>query len=380
MADMTILIGADLAPVEADGELFAEGQTEMVVDQALLQHLQESDCCIFNLEGPLMNGGAPIRKDGPHISFREDSIRGFAPLHIGLLTLANNHIMDYGKDGLRRTRELLEEQGIPYIGAGDTIEEAKKPYIIEKAGRRVGVYACADREFSIASGALPGANPFAVPESLEHIRTLKEQCDHVIVLYHGGRELYRYPSPGLQKICRQMADAGADIVICQHSHCMGAKEEYNGAHILYGQGNFVFGEAEADVCIHSILMRIEIGDGLHITYLPFWREKGRIAVMPSGEERQVMAAFAKRNKEIAEPGFIERKYKELSESAIAGYLYQLAGWPLLLIRIDKLFGRRLIKRSFQKKEKRLLYVLNMFQCEAHRELIEEGLKNLLQRR
>lgn len=377
MTDMTIVIGADLAPIETDGKLFAEGKTALVVDPALLKHLQECDCSIFNLEGPLLNTGMPIRKDGPHISVREDSVNGFAALHIGLLTLANNHIMDYGEGGLCRTREILEQQGIPYIGAGNTIDEAKAPYIVEQAGRRVGVYACADREFSIASETLPGANPFTMPDSLNQIRTLKEQCDYVIVLYHGGRELYRYPSPGLQQICRQMADAGADIVVCQHSHCMGSEEEYHGARILYGQGNFIFGDAEDDVCVHSILMKIEIRETLHITYLPFRREKGRIVVMPSHEERRVMEEFEKRSMQIRKPGFIKEKYRELAETAIAGYLYQLAGWPLLLIRIDKLFGRRLIKKSFRKKEKRLLYVLNMFQCDAHRELIEQGLKNLL---
>lgn len=378
MADMTLIIGADLAPIAQDGARFAAGQTEAVVDAAILRELQNSDCNIFNLEGPLLDMGTPIVKDGPHISFREDSIEGFAALHIGMLTLANNHIMDYGVPGLKYTQKLLAGKGIPYIGAGDNVKEAGKPHIIEKSGKKVGIYACADREFSIADEAHPGANPFAGAESFHQIEQLKEQCDYVIVLYHGGRELYRYPSPGLQQLCRQMADCGADVVVCQHSHCIGAEEEYNGTRILYGQGNFVFGEAEAEIYVHSLLMKIEIENGLHISYIPFYREKDRIAMMPSDEEAKVMAEFAERNREIAQPGFVEKRYEQLAEEVIAGYLYQLAGWPLFFIRMDKLFGRRLIKRSFRKKQKRLLYVLNMFQCDAHREAIEQGLKGLLE--
>ncbi len=377
MADMTIIIGGDLAPVGADGGLFAKGQTERVVDPALLALLQESDYTVFNMEGPFLDEGVPIQKDGPHLSFKEEAVKGLKALHISLLTLANNHSMDYGAKGLSRTRELLDEQGIAYIGAGDTLKEAGKPHIFEKEGRKVGVYACADREFSIAGENTPGANPYSVPESLAQINALKEQCGYVIVLYHGGRELYRYPSPGLQKMCRQMADAGADVILCQHSHCLGAKEEYKGAHILYGQGNFVFGEPEDALCVHSVLVKIEAGDALRVAYVPFAREGGKLSPMPQEKEQSVMESFQERSRQIVQPGFVEHQYEQLARAASMGYLYQMAGWPLFFIRLDKLFGRRLICWSFRRKKKRLLCLLNMLRCDAHRELIEKGLETLL---
>ena len=66
------------------------------------------------------------------------------------------------------------------------------------------------------------------------------KCDYTIVLYHGGKEYYRYPSPNLQRVCRYMIEKGTDLVICQHSHCIGCEENYLSGKIVYGQGNFIF--------------------------------------------------------------------------------------------------------------------------------------------
>ena len=77
-------------------------------------------------------------------------------------------------------------------------------------------------------------------ESLDHIQNLKDQCDYVIVLYHGGKEHYRYPSPYLQRVARKMVEKGADLVVCQHSHCIGCYEKYKDSMIIYDQGNFIF--------------------------------------------------------------------------------------------------------------------------------------------
>ena len=85
-----------------------------------------------------------------------------------------------------------------------------------------------------------GSRPFDEFETIDDIRKAKKSADRVIVAYHGGKELCEYPSPRLMRVCRAMARAGADLILTQHSHCIGAYENYNGSHILYGQGNFNF--------------------------------------------------------------------------------------------------------------------------------------------
>ncbi|MFP3360883.1 CapA family protein, partial [Planococcus sp. SIMBA_143] len=84
----------------------------------------------------------------------------------------------------------------------------------------------------------------------------------------GGKEHYRYPSPYLQKICRKFVEKGADIVICQHSHAVGCFEEYHNSTIIYGQGNFVFDNSNIEFWQTSILVDINIKDGITIDYIP----------------------------------------------------------------------------------------------------------------
>ena len=85
-----------------------------------------------------------------------------------------------------------------------------------------------------------GSRPFDEIDTLEDIREAKKNADRVIVLYHGGKEMCRSPSPRLMKFFRAMIRTGADVVLGQHSHCIGCYENYEGGHILYGQGNFHF--------------------------------------------------------------------------------------------------------------------------------------------
>ena len=100
---------------------------------------------------------------------------------------------------MKSTTDILNKHGIPFVGIGDNLSEASKPYIIQKEEFNIGIYACAEHEFSIATENSSGANPFDPLEGLDHIQALKGKCDYVIVLYHGGKEHYRYPSPNLKK-------------------------------------------------------------------------------------------------------------------------------------------------------------------------------------
>ncbi len=120
---------------------------------------------------------------------------------------------------------------------------------------------------AIADEKTSGANLFAPLESMEHILNLKNVCDYVIVLYHGGKEHYRYPSPQLQKICRKMAEKGADLVICQHSHCIGCMEKYNNATIVYGQGNFIFAGADDEYWNTSLLITVDTDSENSVSFI-----------------------------------------------------------------------------------------------------------------
>lgn len=159
-----------------------------------------------------------------------------------VVNLANNHIRDYGSQGVLDTIQVLEEHGIPYLGAGKDMENSNRSLILEKKSHKIGLYSCTEHEFSIAGENSAGAHPVEEGEDILALQELKRQTDYVILLYHGGVEFYPYPTPEMQKRLRRYVRAGADLVVCQHSHCIGCTETYQNGVLVYGQGNFLFGE------------------------------------------------------------------------------------------------------------------------------------------
>ncbi|EYE87683.1 hypothetical protein Q428_12030 [Fervidicella metallireducens AeB] len=202
---MQLLIAGDLVPTKPNIALFNKGDSKSLLGEELYSLWDSADIRIFNLEVPLTEKEEPIPKCGPNLIAPTSTINGIKALNPSLLTLANNHILDQGELGFKSTQDILNKNNIPFIGIGNNLSEASKPYIIQQDGLKIGVYNCAEHEFTIATEETPGANPFEPLESLDQIHNLKEECDYVIVLYHGGKEHYRYPSPYLQKVCRKMA-------------------------------------------------------------------------------------------------------------------------------------------------------------------------------
>ena len=168
---------------------------------------------------------------------------------------------------------------------------------------------------------IPGANPFDPLESLDHIQELKTKCDYAIVLYHGGKEHYRYPSPYLQKVCRKICEKGADLVICQHSHCIGCFEQYEGSTIVYGQGNFIFDKSKSEYWDTSILVKLEINDSqVDTEYIPITRKGNGVRLATGQAAKEILDGFQRRSKEILYEGFIEKQYQEFAQANIQSYL------------------------------------------------------------
>jgi hypothetical protein len=381
MVPISILIGGDLVPTKSNIHLFSKGEIGSLLDSSLLNLFNSVDFRIFNLEVPLVDGKKPIKKCGPNLSAPTSTIKGIKELKPTLISLANNHILDQDEQGLFATMDLLNKNGIESFGAGKNLNEACRPFIIEKAGKKIGIYACAEYEFTIATKTKAGANPFDPLESLDHINSLKSICDYVIVLYHGGKEHYRYPSPYLQKVCRKITEKGADIVICQHSHCIGAYEEYNTSTIIYGQGNFLFDYSNNEFWQTSILINIKIRDRLDIEYTPIVKKGNAVHLAEEEVSKEILSAFYKRSNEMLTEGFIEKQYEKFAKKNIDEYLRCFSGVGKWLSRLDRyLLMGSLVKYKYSKKK--LLVIQNFIECEAHRELILAGLKgeNLNERR
>jgi len=192
---------------------------------------------LANLEGPILpNNNSLIRnkKAGPNIysQFLPDENNQF------IFSLANNHIMDYGFEGLSLTINLLQEKGHRFCGAGKNIDEARLPLLINDHGSSIGIIACCEAQFGIASKYAPGVAEFG-PWVYKTIKELRGLVEIIIISIHASIEDSPWPSPFLQELYKSYIDAGANIIHGHHSHIPQGFENYNNGVIFYGLGNFV---------------------------------------------------------------------------------------------------------------------------------------------
>jgi poly-gamma-glutamate synthesis protein (capsule biosynthesis protein) len=367
MGKLEIIIGSDLGPTKSNFSFFSSGNIDQIVDHKLLEILSSADLRIFNMEIPLISKGTPIMKDGPVLGAPVSTIQGIKVLNPSVLTLANNHILDNGEEGLLSTMEQLSSHEIEYVGAGRNIDESSRPLIIEKSGRRIGLYACAEHEFSIAGETNPGANPFDPLESPDHITRLKAECDYLIVLFHGGKERYRYPTPNLQKVCRKMISKGADLIVCQHSHCVGSKEDYENGTIIYGQGNFLFDRHNDEFYQTGLLINVKLDTKIEVDFVPIQKKGNGVGIPDIKLGQEILAGFQQRSEAIKDSGFVERQFDKYCTENGQYYLATLAGLGKTIRRIDKVLNRPLTRLIYSKSK--LNTIQNHFECETHREIV-----------
>ena len=194
-------------------------------------------CTILaNLEGPICEDGLPpSSKVGVHLHSKSPFLRGE-----WIFSLANNHLMDYGEEGLAQTKEYLRANKCRFAGAGKDIEEARDPLVVEEDGARIAIFSCCERQFGMATDKTPGCAELG---SWLHrkIGAVKRNgiADYVIVSCHAASEFSPWASPSLRAFYHSLVDTGADVIHGHHSHVPQGFEEYNGCPIFYGLGNFV---------------------------------------------------------------------------------------------------------------------------------------------
>lgn len=247
---MNALLLGDFSPTELTDPLFEKGLVDVLFSDTV-SLFQNNDINFVNLECAITDSENAINKIGPPLKCCCNTAGVLKQIGVNYVGLANNHIFDYGIRGVTDTVNQLEKVGIGYTGFGKNYADSRKDLVIDKDGERVCIINVCEHEYSYALDDRMGARPFDEYDTMDDIKNAKKNCDRVIVIYHGGKEMCQYPSPRLLKVCRAMANNGADLVLCQHSHCIGCYENYNGTHILYGQGNFHFVE-EGKPSVHSI--------------------------------------------------------------------------------------------------------------------------------
>lgn len=246
--DITLLFAGDVLLSDHVLQAYDKaGGIHGVLDEGYLQAIGQADFFMVNQEFPFSSRGtqAPDKQ----FTFRLDPERVelFRQIGIDGVTLANNHALDFGQDGLLDSCDVLDDAGILHTGAGKDLEEAKQPVIAEINGKRIAMIG-ATRVIPVSdwaagsnhAGMLATYDPSVL---LKEISSLKQENDYVIVYVHWGIERDEMPQEYQRKLGQQYIDAGADLVIGAHPHVLQGIEYYQGKPIVYSLGNFIFGSS-----------------------------------------------------------------------------------------------------------------------------------------
>jgi poly-gamma-glutamate synthesis protein (capsule biosynthesis protein) len=237
---MKILISGDFCPIGRNAS-FVENEDYSSLFNGFEHQIKDVDYAIVNLECPITSSKTPIRKTGPCIKYENtNTFKALKYAGFDLLTLANNHIQDYGSQGVMDTINGAQELGLEIIGAGSNFERAREPLIKDINGVIVGFLNFSENEFCAATAVDAGAYTLDILDNLNQIKQLKLNCEKIILIYHGGREHYQLPTPDQRKRFRFFIEHGVDAIIAHHTHCFSGFEYYQDKPIVYSLGNFIF--------------------------------------------------------------------------------------------------------------------------------------------
>jgi len=349
---MRLFFAGDISPTRVTSPLFKEKDLDtLFTDTKML--FEENDYNIVNLECALTESDGAIAKIGPAIKAPVETAQVLKALGVHYCNLSNNHTFDYGVQGIEDTIRAIKDCGMEYTGFGNNYEDSRRDCILTKNGEKVAIIAVCEHEYTYALDDRMGARPYDEYDTPEDIRRAKKENDHVIVIYHGGKEYCPYPSPRLRKLCRAMVKNGADAVLCQHSHCIGCYEEYEGGHILYRQGNFHFVTPSKRECWLSGLA-VKYDTVSHkIEFVPLnMLEKG-IETAKGERAKKIMGEFEKRNLQL-QNGQWKKGWEEFCASVSEGY-------------------RKCMEKAFAKEasESDKQMFPHYFDCEAHSDVLRE---------
>lgn len=222
--------------------------------------LDRAAVTVGNQEGPFAAEAAQMDTTR-NFSYKVDPRSAVALRHAGFdaMTIANNHIMDCGRDGVRETLATLKKHGIAVIGGGADEASAHDPAIFETRSGRIGLLGYYWNRRTSARGDLPGSAR-DLPDLVERdIGQLKRHVDHVVVTVHWGVPYEREPLPEDRLKARHFIDCGADIVVGHHPHIIQPLEIYRGRPVFYSIGNFAFGSGNSRA--ESLLVCARFGAG-----------------------------------------------------------------------------------------------------------------------
>ena len=253
----TLVFVGDIMLSREIGRIMTERNDWAYPFRAVGDTLARADLAIGNLEGPISNRGA---NQGSMYSFRANprATAGLAEAGFDIMTVANNHIWDYGPDALRDTLGYLAAAGIAAVGGGENHRAAHAPAIRTVEGIRIAFlgYTNLIPEARDHPDASPATAYLDLDTALADIVRAKREADMVVILIHWGNEYETSASSAQQEMAHALVDGGARLVIGHHPHVVQEVEQYGAGLIAYSLGNFVFDQNFSAATQRGLMLRV----------------------------------------------------------------------------------------------------------------------------
>lgn len=318
--DFTVCFAGDINLAEGwSTTVFLDQQENGIYDcisEELTDIMNAADIMCLNNEFTYSTGGAPLA--GKAYTFRAlpERVEVLHQLGVDAVTLANNHVYDYGKEALLDTFAVLQEAGIPYFGAGHDLEEAMAPLYLEADGKTIALVGASRAEKNRMTPQATETEPgilrcYDTTLYKEAIAESKANADFCIAFVHWGTE-YSFDLEQVQlDTGKEYLDAGADVVIGAHSHCLQGMEFYEGKPIIYSLGNYWFNEKTLD----TMLVQLRISgnadrSNIEVEIIPAVQTGCRTIYAQEQEEQRRIFDFLEEisvNVEITDEGIAREK-------------------------------------------------------------------------
>lgn len=368
---MRIIVAGDFCPQDRVSVILDKGNYASVLED-VKSILSDADYSIVNFECPVIKGSErPIVKCGPNLGCSENGVKAIKWAGFDCVTLANNHFLDYGEEGVRETIELLNAKGIDHVGGGVNLKSASSTLYKEITDKKIAIINCCEHEFSIATDTTSGSNPLNSIQQYYAIKDARKNADYVLVIVHGGHEHFQFPSPRMVETYRFFVDAGADAVVNHHQHCFSGYEVYKNKPIFYGLGNFCFDKQNKrdDKWNYGFMVMLTFNDGVSYEIFPYKQcsDKPTIKMIPFAEVENDINIL---NEIITVPEklkvMVEQYYSQCGDSISRVF-------EPINSRIVNALRRRKLFPSFL-SNKWLIILYNYILCEAHRDKVYHFLK------
>ena len=257
------------------------------IDPALVDYLNASDVFMINNEFSIGTSGSPLAGKTYTFQVSPESTQYLQALGADIVSLANNHVYDYGESSFLETLDNLKNAGILYVGAGKNLDEASQAHYFIVNGCKVGIIAAsrAEKVYFTPVAEEDSAGIMGTYDSELFVEAIKEadaQCDILVAYVHWGTENSTRLESAQINMAREYIDAGADAIIGSHTHCLQGMEFYNGKPVIYSTGNFWFNSKNLDSCV--ITLRIDNDMNVETRILPLKQQNCETRILTEYED------------------------------------------------------------------------------------------------